>query len=295
MKKCFKFTMLAIAALPIFGIAAANAGEQYQTEVSAFYSRRDDTSDFRMTSTGVSGEVFFAPVNTEEHPYAEAAFLERTGSIFITADEQEARTGWVKDGGSELGAGINLSQPGFPLTLQLTYTTSRIIMDAPRGFTLTSNAYDFKFGNYFTKTLFAGVEYNYVRRDDIIPLFSTLTSRINDYGLFAKYIHELGDYKELSFEATISRSTIGSTILSNRNTDESISVDYFFNKSLSAGLGFENNSGTDESSEGQTYSANVRYFVNPRLSIQAKYDRFRNSHPDEDSDHTYEFILAGRF
>jgi len=299
MKKILRLTTLAIALHFVFGVVTANATEQYQTEVSAFYSRTyfGQESDNWSSQLGMSGEVFFAPVNTEEHPYAEAAFLERIGSTIISAALEEDKAGAFESDGPTLSIGVNLAKPSSPFVVKLMYTWSRTEADYSPGFTDKSNDYDIKAGYYFTKTLLAGFEYSYGSSEVSFALFPSITTRSRDYGLFAKYVLELENFKELSFEATVSENTIGNTEIV-RNTKESINVDYFFNKSLSIGVGFQNSSGTVESTEGQTYSANVRYFISPHFSVQAIYDRFRNSNPSvffNESNHTYELILAGRF
>lgn len=292
MKKGLVFATLAIV-FHVLGIATGYATEQYRTEVSAFYSRADGSQDSRTILYGVSGEIFFAPVNTEEHPYAEAAFLERIGSVFLTGAKEEIKVGWAKGDGFWGSFGVNLSRPDFPLVAQFMFTRSRFDAD-DNSFSNKGDFYDFRVGSYFTKVLLAGLEYNYGSSEVSFAIFPSITVRTRDYGFFAKYVYELSDYKELNLEVIVGKSTDGNAEIS-RNTNESLSVDYFFNKSLSAGVGFRNSSGTDESIEGKTYSGNMRYFINPHFSVQAIYERFRNSNADQENEHTYELILAGRF
>ena len=56
----------------VLASGAAYAAEQYQTEVSAVYSRFESGADLRITTYGPGVEWFFSPVNTSEHSYAEA-------------------------------------------------------------------------------------------------------------------------------------------------------------------------------------------------------------------------------
>lgn len=49
----------------------------YQTEVGVLYTDIAGEIDV----TGIAGEWHFAPVTTEGHPLAEAAFLERSSSL----------------------------------------------------------------------------------------------------------------------------------------------------------------------------------------------------------------------
>lgn len=299
--------MLSIAVLLFYCVAAAEASEQYQAEVCAFYSSTNGSPISKTALifghpvtkattrlVGVSGEVFFEPVNTEEHPYADAAFLERTGSAFISAASEKTTVGDAKGDSPLESIGINLSQPGFPLVVQLMYTKSLVDFNTPDNLSINSDVYDVKVGNYFAKTLLAGLEYSYGSAEPTSYIFPFGTARSRDYAIFAKYVHELADYQELSFEATAGKSSIGNKWIS-RNTTVSFTVDYFFNKSLKVGVGFGNSSGTAVLTEGKRYSASVRYFISPRFSVQATYDTFQNSNPDFENEDTYDLILAGRF
>jgi hypothetical protein len=79
------------------------------------------------------------------------------------------------------------------------------------------------------------------------------------------------------------------------NTEVSLSIDYFFNRGLSAGVAVENSSGKDTSIEGMTYTANVNAYITPRVSVRVEYERFLNSNNDEPSDRSFEVALAARF
>lgn len=245
---------------------------------------------------GVAAEVFFAPVKTAEHPYAEAAFLAHIGSAFVSVLNEEMKgPGPMKGNGQALAASINYTTPDFPLAIKAMYSTLKFDLDAPYNTKSKFNAYGLSIGNYFTHTLLAGVEYSYSKADSSNPLFPTITTKSKDYGLFAKYVHELEHGRELSFEGSLgtSKSDDGTENLSNTNV--ALAVDYFFNRSLSAGVGIENSSGKDKDFEGRTYSTNVRYFITPRISVQAKYDRFLNANPGLYTEKSFGATLAARF
>lgn len=89
--KCF--SSLAVFAVLGFCAATAYAEDAYQTEIAANYLRYDSSLDYRSTSTTVFAEVFFAPVKTADHPYAEAAFLERIGSVRVLATDGRMKQG----------------------------------------------------------------------------------------------------------------------------------------------------------------------------------------------------------
>jgi hypothetical protein len=204
MNKGLMSATLAIAVLLIFSVAAADATEQYRTEISAFYSNTDGSPISKTALifghpatkattrlVGVSEEVFFAPVNTED-------FLERIGSAFISAASEKTTVREARGDSPLESIGINLSQPDSPLVALLMSTKSLVDFNTPDDLSIKSDVYDVKVGNYFAKTLLAGLEYSYGSAEPSSYIFPFSTARSRDYAIFAKYVHELADYQELS-------------------------------------------------------------------------------------------------
>src|SRR5690625_7507275 len=85
-----KLKTLAVATALVFGSAAAVASP-YQIEGSASYYHLDRDSGGSDGAFGVRGEYHFAPVQTRNHPLAEAAFLERSTNVYAQgADDFDA-------------------------------------------------------------------------------------------------------------------------------------------------------------------------------------------------------------
>lgn len=297
MQRGFRCITVALSAVLVFTFGAY-AEEQYQTEISGIYSRTNGYltnggQGIKTTVYGASAEIFFQPVNTEEHPYAEAAFLERVGSVGARAAQLKLE-GRVQADGPMFGIGANLAKPGFPLAFELMYTRSKIDEDQPLVGTFKGSTLSTALGNYFTDTLLAGVEYDYSSNElEFTGLEGTIRER--NYALFAKYVLELGHGSEVSIEASVGKATETEDEVTDRNTEEEILADYYFNKSLSVGAGFGKSTGDLESTEGKTLSANARYFFSPAFSVQAVYERFRNSNDGEQHENMYQVIVAGRF
>jgi len=289
------FLVCASMAVLASGCTAAYAAEQYQAEISPEYLRQDSDDNSRVILAGFNAEMFFAPVNAADHPYAEAAFLERIGSVFFSAARADTKGDTFKGDGMFYGAGVNLTTPGFPLAVRATYAATKIDYTEPATGDLKISEYGVKAGYYLLHTLLAGVEYDQTKRDFTLSGFQGIPDKRANYSLFAKYVHELRGGKELSFEAALGTNRFDDGTETLTNTRESLSADYFFNRSLSAGVGFENNSGKDKSIEGRTYSANVNAFITPMFSVKATYERFLNSNHNEPSDRTIDIILAARF
>ncbi len=296
-KSNISFTLYVFIAMMFFfyTIVANAAEDQYQAEISALYNHHEASDDFKMDIAGISGEFFFAPVNTKDHPYAEAAFLERAGSVFVASFLSDIKGAGATGDGITYDIGVNLAQPGFPLAVQLVYMTSDYDYDPPSSATSESNSYGISLGNYVTDNLMAGVEYFSSKSESSGPFFPTMTWKSKDYGLFARYAGELSEGKHVSLEGSLGQSKSEDDFESEKNTNIALAADYFFNRALSAGIGIERSSGDAPTEEGMTYTANVRYFITPRFSLQAAYDRFLNSNAGVASDWSYTLGASVRF
>jgi len=294
-KSNVSYSLYFFIALVLFFTTAANAAEdQYQSEISALYSHLEASDDFKMDMAGISGEFFFSPVNTKDHPYAEAAFLERVGSVFVASFLSDLKGTSTTGDGITYDIGVNLAQPGFPLAVQLVYMNSDYDYDPPSSTSFEANSYGIRFGNYFTDKFMAGVEYFSSKSEMSNPVLPSMTWKSKDYGLFARYAGELSEGKHISLEGSLGQSKSDATE-SEKNTNIALAADYFFNRALSAGIGIERSSGDAQTEEGMTYKANARYFITSQFSLQAAYDRFLNSNAGVASDWSYTLGASARF
>lgn len=292
MKNCY--SSLVMFVVLGFCAVASYAEEQYQAEISVGSNRSDYDQDVRAITDTFSAEIFFAPVKTAERPYAAAAFLERNGSVKLSIGDSGVNSGTGEGSGPRLFAGVNYARPDFPLAIQATYSKSKFEYGAPINMTSNSNAYSISIGNYFTRALLAGIGYANSKSDASRPGMPTLTFKNTDYSLFARYINELEHGTALDLAGSLSSSTSDDGTSKLRNIIEQFSVEYFFNRGLSAGIGIENRSGENLGSEGRTYSADVRYFASPRFSVIAMYGRFLNANAGYTSDKHFGVTMALR-
>ncbi len=297
MKRNNRIFVAAMCLASFFYSVAAYGEEQYQSEVSVGYSQTKE-GDYKAALYGISGEVFFEPVNTAEHAYAEAAFLERIGSVFATANNGEIESGGLKGDGTAFGLGINFAKPDLPLTFSAFYVNNSTEYDSPFSNKSEADGYGLSVGNYFLPRLLAGIMYNRTKSETTYLTLS-FSSKDTEYGLFAKYVHELGQGMELSLEGTVARETYESGFSDEKasNINSALSVDYYFNRGLSAGIDVERGAGEIQGFEGMTYGVNVRYFITPRLSVSVGYDKFFNAHNDEgfEDAKSYDAVIAARF
>ncbi len=97
-----KNTVLKLTALALLGAPLlVNAGS-YQGEVNAHLAKVDVDEGDSENVWGLGGEFYFAPVNTDGHPLAEAAFLEAASGVYAGYASQSGGDATV----SNLGAKV---------------------------------------------------------------------------------------------------------------------------------------------------------------------------------------------
>jgi hypothetical protein len=279
----------------VFFSHGAYAEEQYQTVVSGLYNRHDGDQNSRTISYGLQGRAYFTPVKTDGHPYGEAAFLERIGSVYGFAEKGEFSEPGREGDGPLFGIGINAAKPGVPLAVEVFYNRSTREYDPPSTPEVTNDTYGTKAGYFFTDTGIAGFQYLYSAWDNESTGFPHTILRQLQYGFFTKYDHDRGQNRLLSIQATLTKHESRKFAETLRNTEESVLIDYYFTRSLSAGVGFRNASGTEADWEGKTYSANVQYYLTRLISINAGFARFLNANAGKENSRSCNTGVAARF
>ena len=284
-----------LSAVVVFFSHGASAEEPYQAVISGIYSREDGDQNSRTITYGLQGRFYFAPVITDGHPYGEAAFLERIGSVYVLAEEDEFRNRGRNGDGPVFRAGINAIRPGVPYTVEAYYVRSTRDYDPPSTQDVTGDQYVARAGYFVAAAWQVGLSYLYSAWDNTWAAYPEVIVRQQQYGLFTKYDHDLGQDRLVSLQATLGRHTTSQPADPGRNTEASILIDYYFTRSLSIGAGFRDSSGTEEAWEGTTYSANVQYFLTPRFSVRAGVERFLNANDGRENSKSYNTVVSARF
>ena len=299
MKNCYG-SMAVLVALGFYTVAA-DAVEQYQTEMSIRSNRTDFGQDSKSITDNVSAEVFFAPVITNGHPYAEAAFLERVGSVNFAVTNGNVKSGTSEGSGPTYSVDFNYTTPDSPIAVQAMYKTTKFETTEfnyviPGNITAKTNTYGLNIGNYFMPVLLVGIGYTNSKAEIIFPSpFPMMALKQTSYCLCVKYINVLENGTALSLVGNLSSSAYDDGALSLKNTNEYFSVEYFYSRRVSTVIGIGNSSGENLASEGQAYLVGVRYFASPRFSVSARYDRFIKSNAGYMNDMSISVAMALRF
>lgn len=295
MQKISQGFWLFVGLAVLFSAPAVQAQEDYRSEISASYLNFDPSDDGTMYVYGASAELFFAPVSTAEHAYAEAAFLERAGSLRVGVQNQVDHSGIDKSDGPGIGVALTYAKAGFPLAIGASYSQTWIASGDSAGTDFEARSYGLRVGNYFTDSLLAGLLYSYSKNEFSSPGTPDSSTESNTYGIFARYAHELQGETSLSFEGELVSERYDNNTETLTNTISALDVDYYFSHKLSVGLGVANNTGEEEANEGMTYGARARYFFTPQVSLLAGYNRFLSANEGYGSAKTFSTTLAMRF
>ncbi len=289
-KGTFVFLNLCISIIFCFGTVYAQ--DSYQTEVSAKYYSSEDDDNIEYKIYGVNVEVYFSKVDTAGHPLAEAAFLERIGSIEVIAgiDELKADSN-VKADGPLYGVGATFMNPRLPIAFQASFITSKLEFDSPLDGDAAKDHYEFGFGYFITDRLIAELIYGYSEVEQPIPG----AKEYNNYELSAKYVRVLADGTAFNIEGGLVLRQFDDGTEDGSNTIFNVLCDYYINQKVSIGAGFEINTGDYKEDEGKTFAIDFKAFVLPRISINAGFEKFLADNDEGADKGSLQVTLSARF
>lgn len=287
MKKIIRFMFFpSLLAATLFVSGIAYAEESYQYEVGAQYhtSNEDDGADVDVT--GVGAIVHFSPVNTAGHPLAEAAFLERVGSVKVQVGygDIEGSFGATDVDGDVVRyvAEIEFMRPELPIVIKATVDKLDVDLNSPAEGDMQTDIFNVGFGYFIGDGLRLGLNYGQEEEDiDItVPMVLDRTTDYDDYAVEVKWVKSLSGGRTLNAEGSIGLRNYDNDADDGSNTIVGLSGDYYFTDSFSLGAGVMVNSGDDEGEEGDIVTFNLTNFFSPRFYVNVDYEKF---HASEDS------------
>lgn len=271
MNKTGKLIFLSLCFSIFFCFGTVNAQDDYQAEISAKYYSSEDDDNTEYKTYCANGEVYFSKVDTAGHPFAEAAFLERIGSIEVIAGIEELKADPnVKAEGPLYGLGATFMNPKLPIAFQASFITSKLEFDSPLDGDATKEHYEFGFGYFFTNRLIAELIYGYSEVEQPIPG----AKEYNNYEFSVKYVRVLTDGTAFNIEGGLLLRQFDENTEDESNVIFKVLCDYYINQKVSIGAGFEINTGDKKDDEGKTFAIDFKAFVLPRISFNAGFSKF---------------------
>ncbi len=240
--------LLSLCIFVSFFRITSHAQESYQTEFSLEYYSSEDDDNYEDKLYGVSAEVHFSQVDTKGHPYAEAAFLERVGSVELVIGKSETELDSIAEGDGPLyGAMLTLMKPDLPIAIQATYLKSKLEFEPPLdGADTEADGYGIEIGHFLSDGLLVSIGYMHSETDLTIPILTVdETIKHDDYELYAKFVKENLGGTAYNVEGTLGISQFDDGRDDGSNNFIVVSGNYYFNRRISLGGELEINIGDD--------------------------------------------------
>lgn len=237
----------------------------YQSEISAAYADIDTNDDPEEGYfIGLEGKYYFAPVDTKNHPLAEAAFIEKASNVYINLGNYE-----FKEAGDRLdiyqrtlGVDFYIPNTMFYLGAGINEYKSKYSWPAEGSFEGGSDSSKWD-SAWFIKAGIAPVTGLLVWTE-----FAEDVDVSDEWNINGKYVMPLSGEQALNVEASYEKSDIS-------YADDIITgtVDYYLDRHLSLGAGFINSSfdSTNDNKSTTDYFIRARNFFTDNVSVELSY------------------------
>ncbi|MBN4054430.1 putative porin [Nitrospira defluvii] len=270
--------IVVLSGLFIMNAANANAIEEYQMAISNDYFYSEDDENNKFMGYGIFVRQYFSPVNTFEHPLAEAAFLERVGSfgLLVISSESEFSSplGMIDVDRLSYGAFATFRKPRIPLSLDLSFSQSDARFDTIFIGDTATKRYLVDIGLFILEGVRIDLEYAYSETRNDSVFFSGTTSKNTSYALQSKIVKKFPNDHAMNFQAEIGIDEFEDLSEEGQNTIIELIADYYFNRFISLGGSVELNRGDRNFSEGESYEVNLLAFLNSHFSVAFSYGIF---------------------
>lgn len=273
----------------------ALAKDTYQYEVSGHWFK-SDTDHTEVNGYSLSGEMSFSPVNTKNHPLAEAYFLERIGSIGITTSKidvemSSANSATYTADSKAFGIHVAYTQPNLPYLFLAGYTRSDFEYDAPLSIDSSVNVYFVGAGYYIMDNVLVGMNYQQLDAD-----FSGGNNQTDKrYSVYGKQVRELQNNTAYNILIGLDIIESESAAQTYDNLEFKVSGDYYFTNLISIGAGLVINRGDEEYVEGNEYTLNNKTYFNRIVGVELSYSIFEADNASGQDSKDILFSVIGRF
>lgn len=271
------------------------AQQSYQTELIADYEKQEaDTSTSKILDAGAI--FFLEPVNTDNKPLAEAAYLDKSSAIGVLYLKRETKfeNANVDTFDTDVvGVLINYVTAANSFILggfysSIDYETNNNIV------TGDGDLYGISLGKYLDDS--TSIELSIIENDSDQKTASSQFSIKNTLITFNyKTVEQLASGNFYGFAANVEliKQDVNSVKADNREI--SIAGDYYFTLETSLGASLTLNSGDDAGDEGKTLAINASHFFNPHIALNIELSRFSADNDLEEDNDTVAAAIIARF
>ena len=231
-------------------LSSVAAADTFQAEAGLFYNKTDaDALASDIKTYGISGSVYFKPVDDSKGPRLEATFLDRASGITATYSDPEGSFDetYSAQGRFVLGNGTILEAGYADMEFEEVYRVG--------------------LGTYLSET--SAIMLNYTKADN---------SDVNTLEGSYKAIQKMAGASSLAY--TVSAGIVD---VPNNGTGYKFGGDvtYYFNQNF--GVGILGSIQDLDSGNIETYGVQASYFVAPNFFVQGYYKNAEYNGPDEEN------------
>jgi hypothetical protein len=248
-------------------IAAGSDGE-FQSEASYGFSKFD-------LGDGVDGKTqaliftrYFLPVDTDEHPLVEAAFLERASSMTLYLADGEIAVDSQSVGMETVALEVNLAQASSPYTVGLILSMGSGDVENSDA-TLREGFAALGLGWYVMRNLRVGA--TLASMDSLVAANrESVNDYAHSYGFNGKWVQSVGATNAIGVEAEYVRERLEGDSGKSKGYAVDAIARYYLTRSVGAGVVLEKTS-NNEAGDTQTFGATLRAFFNDQLSVELEF------------------------
>jgi hypothetical protein len=275
----------------------ALAKDAYQYEMSGHWFN-SDSDNVDMSSYFLWGEMYFSPVNTKDHPLAEAFFIERIGSVAVATSTSDIEINFPGSSTQYSGnaqsflVNVFFAKPDIPYVFEAGYGKAESEYGAPLYYDISSDMYFVGAGYYIMDNLLAGI--NYQQNDAKSNIVGQdLTEK--RYSLSGKQVRKLQN--NTAYSILISFEIIEDESPTQTYDDWELSVlgDYYLTNLVSIGAGLEIHRGDQKTAKGNEYTIKNKTFFNPEFGVELSYSIFEADNASGQDSNNIQLAVIGRF
>ena len=236
----------------------------YQSELSAAYADVDSPFNGEGYFVGLEGKYYFAPVDTKNHPLAEAAFIERVSNVYVDLGNYEFKESGYRADFYQRALGVDFYIPNTMFYLGAGVNEIKSKVSWPADGEMDAVSFSSKWDStWFVKAGIAPVTG--------LLVWSEFTEDVDvsdQWNINGKYIIPLSGEQALNVEASYEKSDL----VTDSDTIAG-AVDYYLDRSLSVGAGFSNTSFNSPGDDDTTtdYFIRARNFFTDNISAELSY------------------------
>lgn len=257
-------------------LTTGTAQADYQNEIGLYTYQTEDADNDTSDGTSLFYSYYFNSVDTSKGPWAEAAFINRAGSIGLSLSRSDSSFSTTKAESTSSFIGVEIANPDSDFYFAINHHSGE-------------TDYKSSTSTYKSENTGYGASVGYFIQKYTLITFSHDESETEYTGLSQGLAYDsdtnsvIAQLLILKGNSTALSLTAGYIVREDSDDDEFkttyLSGNYYLNSRLGIGGGLSTYSSNIDAAKGKSYNVNINYYFNPQVRIGLLYSQFK---PDND-------------